>query len=99
MCLNVCLMVRRDKAGALWPSRHHFSLEKKRRGINPKRTIPSEKHGSGSIMLWGCLSASQTGNLLKVEGIINKEKYRYFERKSEAVGSKSGSESSLHLPT
>lgn len=33
------------------------------------------KHGGGSIMLWGCVSASVTENLVKVEGITKKERY------------------------
>lgn len=33
-------------------------------------------------MLWGCLSASGTGNLLKVQGIKEREVYVKTERKS-----------------
>lgn len=39
-------------------------------------TIPTVKHSGGSIMLWGCFSASGTGRLVRVEGKMDAEKYR-----------------------
>lgn len=40
-----------------------------------KHTIPTVKHGGGSIMLWGCFSAAGPGRLVKVEGKMNAAKY------------------------
>ena len=44
-------------------------------GLNVKRhvwrkpgTIPTVKHGCGSIMLWGCFSAARTVTLVRIEG-------------------------------
>ena len=37
-------------------------------------TIPTVKHGGGSIMLWGCFSAA--GRLANIEGKMNGAKYR-----------------------
>uniref|UniRef100_A0AAY5K5Y3 Tc1-like transposase DDE domain-containing protein n=1 Tax=Esox lucius TaxID=8010 RepID=A0AAY5K5Y3_ESOLU len=43
---------------------------------HPKNTIPTVKHGGGSIMLWGCLSLAGTGALVRVEAIMNGSKYQ-----------------------
>ena len=39
-------------------------------------TIPTVKHGGGSIMLWGCYSATGTGRLVRIDGKMNAAKYR-----------------------
>ncbi|KAL0203521.1 hypothetical protein M9458_001539, partial [Cirrhinus mrigala] len=43
---------------------------------HPANTIPTVKHGGGSIMLWGCFSAAGTRRLVRIEGKINAAMYR-----------------------
>uniref|UniRef100_A0AAZ3Q527 Tc1-like transposase DDE domain-containing protein n=1 Tax=Oncorhynchus tshawytscha TaxID=74940 RepID=A0AAZ3Q527_ONCTS len=57
-----------------WPSQSHSSVK----GLNAKRhvwrkpgTIPTGKHGGGSIMLWGCFSAAAIGRLVRIKAKMN----------------------------
>ena len=38
-------------------------------------TIPTVKHGGGSIMIWGCMSAKGVGNIEIIEGIMDRHAY------------------------
>ncbi|KAG2458226.1 TCB1 transposase, partial [Polypterus senegalus] len=39
-------------------------------------TIPTVKHGGGSIKLWGCFSAARTGRLVRIKGKTTAAMYR-----------------------
>jgi hypothetical protein len=38
--------------------------------------IPMMKYGGGSIMLWGCFSATWTRRFVRIGGKMNRAKYR-----------------------
>ena len=41
----------------------------------PQCVAPTVKHGGGSVMVWGCFAGNEVGDLIQVEGILNKEGY------------------------
>ena len=49
---------------------------------HPKNTIPTVKHGGGSIMLWRCFSSGGTGALVRIEGKMDGAKYRKIREKN-----------------
>ncbi len=52
-----------------------------------KCVLPTVKHGGGSVMVWGCMSAAGTGELQFIEGTMNVNMYCDILKKSMAAGS------------
>lgn len=44
--------------------------------LDPKYTVPTVKHGGGSVMVWGCFSSYGMGPLHRIEGIMDKYMYK-----------------------
>ena len=57
-------------------SSSQYVWRKKNEAFKAKNTIPTVKHGGGSLMFWGCFSAKSVGALVCVNGIVKKEDYR-----------------------
>ncbi|KAI4885337.1 hypothetical protein NFI96_001846 [Prochilodus magdalenae] len=53
-----------------------YAWRKKNTALQEKHLLPTVKFGGGSIMLWGCVASTGTGNLVKVEGRIDFNQYQ-----------------------
>ena len=53
-----------------------YVWKRKNEAYAEKNTLPTVKHGGGSVMLWGCFASSGTGNLQRVEGKMDSIKYQ-----------------------
>jgi hypothetical protein len=53
-----------------------FGLNAKRQVWRKLCTIPTVKHGGGSIMLWRSFSVAGTGRLVRIDAKMNGQKYR-----------------------
>ena len=53
-----------------------YIWRKKNEAYVEKNTLPTMTHGGDSLMFWGCFESSGTGNLQRVDGIMNSIKYQ-----------------------
>lgn len=75
-----------DWSKVLWTDESKFEVFGQKRRVYVRRSaeekmlpscvVPTIKHGGGSIMVWGCFSSAGVGDLIRIDGIMNKEKYR-----------------------
>ena len=57
-------------------NKRRYAWRKKHTEFHEKNLLPTVKYGGGSIMLWGCVASTGTGNLVKVEGHMNSSQYQ-----------------------
>lgn len=57
-------------------SSSQYVWRKKKDAFKAKNTIPTVKHGGGSLMFWGFFLTKGVGALVRVNGIMKKEDYR-----------------------
>ncbi|KAI4901652.1 hypothetical protein NFI96_012830 [Prochilodus magdalenae] len=53
-----------------------YAWRKKNTALQEKHLLPTVKFGGGSIMLWGYVDSTGTGNLVKVEGRMDSNQYQ-----------------------
>ncbi len=56
---------------------HVFGTVWRRKGeeYKEKCMVPTVKHGGGSVLMWGCMSAAGVGELHFIDGIMNSQMY------------------------
>ena len=60
----------------------HYVWRKPNTSHHPKNTIPTVKHGGGSIMFGGCFSSAGTKALVRIEGKMDGAKYRKIQKEN-----------------
>ena len=58
------------------PMDQRYVWRRKNQAYEQKNTLPTVKHGGGSIMLWGCFASNGTGKLQRVQGTMNSLQYQ-----------------------
>ena len=53
-----------------------YVWRRKNEAYTEKNTMPTVKHGGGSVMLWGCFASTGTGNLHCLEGKMDSVQYQ-----------------------
>lgn len=59
-------------------SRHSTVYRKQNEAYKEKNTVPTVKHGGGSMMFWGCFAVSRIGCLVGVDGVMKSGDYQKF---------------------
>ena len=60
-----------SKGESVGPMDHQYVWRKKNKVFNEKNTLPTVKHGGGSVMLWGCFASTGTGKLHHINRMMD----------------------------
>ncbi len=47
--------------------------------------VPTVKHGGGSVLMWGCMSAAGVGELHFIDGVMNSQMYCSISIETETI--------------
>ena len=65
---NRVLYTDESKFEIFGTKRHQYVQRRIGEAYQPECLNPTIKHGGGSLQVWGCLSSSGVGDLIKIEG-------------------------------
>ncbi len=72
-----------------------FGSDGVKRVYKDKCVLPTVKHGGGSVMVWGCMSAASTGELQFIEGTMNANMNCDTESEHDLLPSETGPQGSI----
>ena len=73
---NNMLWTEETKIELFGHNHKRYAWRKKNEAFKERNVMPTVKYGGGSIMLWGCVAGSGTGNLVKVAGRMDSIQYQ-----------------------
>lgn len=73
---NKILWTDETKIELFGHNKRQYTWRKKNTEFQEKHLLPTVKFGGGSIMLWGCVASTGTGNLVKVDGRMDSTQYQ-----------------------
>lgn len=73
---NNVLWAEKNKIELFGHNQRRYVWRRNGEAFVEKNTLPTVKHGGGSMMLWGCVAAGGTGNIVQVERRMDSTKYQ-----------------------
>lgn len=73
--LNRVLYTDESKFELFGSRRRQYVRRRVGEAYNPDCLHPTIKHGGGSVLVWGCISSSGVGDLIRIDGKLTGERY------------------------